>query len=34
MRINLNGLSVGQWRKLAEQELSELIQALEYTTSE
>jgi 23S rRNA pseudouridine2604 synthase len=28
MHINLNGLAIGQWRKLAENELSELVQLL------
>lgn len=32
MHINLNGISMGQWRQLAEEELSELIQVLENTS--
>jgi 23S rRNA pseudouridine2604 synthase len=34
MHINLNGLSLGQWRKLSEEELSELVQTLEYASSD
>ncbi len=33
MHINLNGLSMGQWRELAEEELSELFQVLENASS-
>ncbi len=33
MHINLNGLSMGQWRELAQEELSELCQVLENTSS-
>ncbi len=29
MHINLNGLSIGQWRELTKEELSELVQVLE-----
>jgi 23S rRNA pseudouridine2604 synthase len=29
MHINLNGLAMGQWRQLAEDELAELVQVLE-----
>ena len=31
MQVNLNGLPLGQWRQLAEEELTELTQALENT---
>lgn len=34
MHINLSGLAMGQWRNLAEEELSELIQALENASTD
>ena len=34
MHINLNELSTGQWRQLAEEELSELIQVLDKEPSD
>jgi 23S rRNA pseudouridine2604 synthase len=34
MHINLNGLSMGQWRQLAEEELSKLVQVLEKEPSD
>jgi hypothetical protein len=34
MSIKLNGLAVGQWRDLAQEELSELVQVLENVSSD
>ena len=33
MHVDLNGLAPGQWRKLAEEELSALFKALEHSSS-